>query len=213
MIPKIIIQTWKTEKLPQKVQHHVDKLKALNKDFKYIFFSDKDIEAFIKKHYPQYITVMNNFRYNIQKIDLFRLIAIYHYGGFYFDIDMDMQQPLSELCKYDCVFPQEFKINGDPYLKNKGMQTLIGNYAFAASPKNDFIKFCIDNIIGNKIKIQDIPGKGNNSQKYIFYTTGPVMISDCYWDYQHRDKVEILQSEQNHRFGKYGRHFMLGSWK
>ena len=213
MIPKIIIQTWKTNLLPQDSKKYIEQIKTNNPDFKYIFFTDKDIETFMKTHYPQYISTMSNFKYNIQRIDLFRLIAIYHYGGFYFDIDMDIKCSLSELCEFDCVFPREFKSNGDSYLKNKGMNMLIGNYAFAASQKNDFIQFCINNIVNNKIKIKDIPGNEKKSQKYVFYTTEPVMISDCYWDYKNRDKIHILKSKYNHKFGSYGRHFMLGTWK
>lgn len=118
-IPKIIIQTWKNEDIPKDANKVVNNLKLNNPNFKYLFFSDKDIESFFEKEYPEYIETFNNFEYTIQKIDFFRLVAIFHYGGFYFDIDVDINSCLDELCDFSCVFPQEYEKNGDPYLQKK----------------------------------------------------------------------------------------------
>ena len=118
-IPKIIIQTWKNENIPPHARNLINKLKSNNPHFKYIFFSDTDIDRFFTIEYPEYMTTFNNFKYNIQKIDFFRLVVIFHYGGFYFDIDVDIHSCIDELCDYNCVFAQEFKKNGDHYLQKK----------------------------------------------------------------------------------------------
>ena len=214
-IPKIIIQTWKNEDIPKHANKLVNNLKLNNPNFKYLFFSDKDIESFFEKEYPEYIETFNNFEYTIQKIDFFRLVAIFHYGGFYFDIDVDINSCLDELCDFSCVFPQEYEKNGDPYLQKKKMFMLIGNYGFGACPKNNFIKMCIDNIIKPKISIDDIPGRGKDKLKKIFYTTGPVLISDCYNDYENKEEIKIIKSENGapFQFGKFGKHLMIGTWK
>ena len=47
----------------------------------------------------------------------------------------------------------------------------------------------IHNIIKQKISIDDIPEKGTNKQKNIFYTTGPVFITDCYNDYPNKEEI------------------------
>ena len=214
-IPKIIIQTWKNKNLPKNVNTLINKLKSNNPHYNYLFFSDEDIDRFFEIEYPEYIETYKNFEYNIQKIDFFRLVAIYHYGGFYFDIDMDINSCLDELCNYSCVFPQEYEKNGDPYLQKKNMFMLIGNYAFGASSKNKFIKMCIDNIIKPKISIDDIPEKGTNKQKNIFYTTGPVFITDCYNDYPNKEEIKIIKPDdgKSFQFGKFGQHLMYGTWK
>ena len=214
-IPKIIIQTWKNKNLPKNANILINKLKSNNPHYKYLFFSDKDIDRFFAIEYPEYIEIFKNFEYNIQKFDFFRLVAIYHYGGFYFDIDVDINSCLDELCDYSCVFPQEFKKNGDPYLQKKNMIMLIGNYGFGASPKNKFIKMCIDNIIKPKISIDDIPGKGADKQKNVFYTTGPVLITDCYNDYPNKEEIKIIKPDngKKYQFGKFGEHLCYGTWK
>ena len=45
-IPKIIIQTWKNKNLPNNANILINKLKSNNPHYKYLFFSDKDIDRF-----------------------------------------------------------------------------------------------------------------------------------------------------------------------
>ena len=92
---------------------------------------------------------------------------------------------------------------------------LIGNYGFGASPKNKFIKMCIDNIIKPKIPIDDIPGKGADKSKNIFYTTGHVLVTDCYNDYHNKEEIKIIKPDNGRscQFGTFGEHLMYGTWR
>ena len=106
-IPKLIIQTWKDNNIPKKYDYDITSVKKINKDFKILFFSDNDIENFLKKYYPEYYLTYLKLPIIIQRIDFFRYVAIYHYGGFYYDLDMTGLYPLNELIYYDTVFPIE----------------------------------------------------------------------------------------------------------
>ena len=106
--------------------------------------------------------------YTIQKIDFFRYLCVYYYGGFYFDIDMDINKSIAPLCKYECVFPTKSYIKNDLLnFKSQNMNILLGNYAFGASPKHPFLKLCIENIINNRIKLSDIPNNNDRFKPYI----------------------------------------------
>ena len=208
-IPKIIIQTWKTSNLPNNLLCLTNKIKKLHPDFEYKFFDDNDVDTFIKNTYPEYYDIFNNFKYNIQKYDFFRYLAVYHYGGFYLDMDMNITSSFEELCSYDCVFPREFKKNTDIYLQNKGLNMLLGNYAFGASKNNLFIKSCIDNIVNDNINVDESMGK----EKYTYYKTGPVLVSSSYIDYPNKELIHILFQNKNECFGIFGEHMHFGSWK
>ncbi len=236
MIPKIIIQTWKTEKIPSEVREFIEKLKYNNPDFEYKFYTDKDIDVFIKSKFPEYYSTFISFEYTIQKIDFFRYLCVYYYGGFYFDIDMDINQTIRELCKYECVFPKESytieNIFKNKNLLNKNVTFLLGNYAFGAIPNHPFLKLCIDNIVNKKVSIEEIPYNYNRFNKqisnkldelitcesymdHVLYTTGPVLISLSYIDYQHKNKITIIEPKpfKKFSFGKYGKHLAIGTWK
>ena len=107
-------------------------------------------------HYPSYYSTYLNLPVKIQKIDFFRYVAIYHYGGFYLDLDMNILQCFDKLLKYSFVFPVDEYIDirlckhtrYRPYC-DRGQTFLLGQYAFAAEPKHPFIKELIDRIHRN----------------------------------------------------------------
>ena len=90
------------------------------------------------------------------------------------------------------------------------MKKLIGNYAFYAPKKHPFLKKIIDNIVNNRIDI-----KLNNKEKYVYYTTGPVMVTQSYIDFENKEEIELIQPipfKPSH-FGQYGKHLNNGNWK
>jgi len=234
-IPKRIIQTWKTEELKKEARILVEKLKSNNPDFEYMFFTDNDIDVFIKKEYPKYYDLYCNFEYTIQKIDFFRYLAIYHYGGFYFDLDMDIDKSLIPLCDYDCVFPKEY---GDDKnckgvnFENLGITVLLGNYAFGASKGNAFLKSCVEHIYNKTIQLSSIPNNNDRYSSYtpntmsqyikvesyidhVLYTTGPVLISKSYAEYENKQDIYVIEPVpfKKYAFGNYGTHLAVGTWK
>ena len=78
-IPKIIIQTWKTDYITEKYVKEIKSLKNTNPDYTFIYFTDIDIENFLSVKYPEYYSVYKKLPIKIQKIDFFRYIAVYHY--------------------------------------------------------------------------------------------------------------------------------------
>jgi mannosyltransferase OCH1-like enzyme len=217
-IPKIIIQTWKTNDVPQRYMPLIDSVKTNNPDYEHLFFTDESIEKFFKLHYPGYWNTYNNLPVKIQKIDFFRYVAVYHYGGFYLDLDVSVMKPFDPLLKYSCVFPVDEYIDTrfckharyKPYC-DRGHNFLLGQYAFAASPKNPFIKNLIDRIHNNLNKY--IRQVDFNSEDYIYKTTGPDFVTDVYLDYKNKATIKILDNGRRQYFGDYARHNYFGTWK
>ena len=217
-IPKIIIQTWKTNNVPQRYMPLIDSVKQHNPDYEYLFFTDESIEKFFKTHYPEYWNTYNTLPIKIQKIDFFRYVAVYHYGGFYLDLDISVLKPFDPLLRNSCVFPVDEYIDTrvckhpryKPYC-DKGHNFLLGQYAFAASPKHPFIKILIDHIhtnLNKYIRLVDF-----NSEEYIYKTTGPDFVTDIYINYRNKDGIKILDNGRRQYFGDYARHNYFGTWK
>jgi mannosyltransferase OCH1-like enzyme len=211
-----IIQTYKSyDDIPAKLKSLVNKVQEYNPDCNYIFFSDKDIMCFIssiKELNESYYETFFSLKYKIQQLDFFRYLAIYYYGGLYLDIDIEVYTSFDDLDRTRCAFPNEMHNNSDIILQRQGMYNLIGNYAFYAPQYDPFIKKIIDNIVTQRIPDENIP---KNYNSYVYYTTGPVLVSQTYIDYTDKNKVDIIEPNPFKRscFGKYGKHLNYGSWK
>ena len=220
-IPKIIIQTWKSDNIPKKYTNDIKSLKKLNPEFEFKFFTDQQIEEFLKNNYPKYYQTYLKLPLKIQKIDYFRYVAIYHFGGFYFDLDITGLKPLKELCKHECIFPVDMHIIGK--MCNEGryitfckvnINFLLGQYAFAASPKNSFIKFLIDSIDKNlKEYIEDYNTKYGKTHEYVYNSTGPDFVTEMYYLYPQKNSIKILKYNKGQYFGDYAKHNYYGTWK
>ncbi len=218
-IPKIIIQTWKDNNIPERYSKHIESVKKINPDYNYIFFTDDDIENFLKKYYPDYYQTYQKLPIKIQKIDFFRYIAVYHFGGFYMDLDMTSLTSFNPLLKNECVFPKEQYISeqscNDFRFKDfceKKIDFVLGQYAFGASPKNSFIKKLCDNIHSN---IDFYISSSNDTNYYVYKTTGPDYVTDVYLDFPNKNELFLLDSvdKRGQMFGVYAAHNFFGTWK
>jgi inositol phosphorylceramide mannosyltransferase catalytic subunit len=210
-----IIQTWKNNDIPNKYKHFVERVKKLNPKSRYMFFTDNDINHFVRNKFPEYYITYKKFPYKIQKIDFFRYLAIYYYGGVYLDLDIYLYKTLYDISSNGkTVFPLEYMQNDNKLLQDQNYKGLIGNYAFYAPKGSLFVKLIIDNIVKDRIPKIDYK-KGFDSQRYIFYKTGPVMVTQSYIDYQKKYEIDIIKPDKFKfgYFGNYGRHYLMGSWK
>lgn len=224
-IPKIIVQTWKNKNIPFKYKSLQKELLINNPDYEYLFFTDEDIDLFLKNEYPDYYITFNKLPILIQKIDFFRYIAIYHYGGFYFDLDMECMEPLDdELLKQNTIIPIDDKFSQSKkdlnrqWMEYNGENVLLGQYAFGAVRHSPFMKFLADNIHYNIdliIKDYDTKVKNNvsNFEYFVYSTTGPDYVTYMYKNYYKKWEIFILDYSKRQYFGKYARHRYFGTWK
>lgn len=221
-IPRRIIQIWGQgeDNLTPFGKAAVANAKLLNPDFEYLFFDDYRINTFIIKYFPEYRKMFDSFRFRIQRYDFFRYLAIYHFGGFYFDIDVFLYKGLTDLLDYNCVFTFE-RIGINKYIKKQfNMHWDIANYAFGASPGHPFIQAIIENCIKAQkdpewanIMLKAIPWMFRKDE-YVICTTGPGIVTRTYAENQDlRSKVKILipgniyDKKNWSQFGNYGIHF------
>src|SRR5262245_8837961 len=146
-IPKRIIQTDKSADLPLLARASRANLRLLNPDFEYLFFDDRQVEEFIDAAVPQYRPVFDSFPVRIQGFGFFRHLAVYRFGGFYFDTDVLLTSSLEDLLGFSCVFPFE-DMTLHRFLRNKyGMDWEIGNYGFGAAAGHPFLEAIIKNCV------------------------------------------------------------------
>jgi len=223
LIPKNIIQVWKTwsNKIPEMFSSNIKLLKKKTPDYTYMLFKDAMIDDFFIENYPDYFKTYNKLPTNIQKVDFCRYVLLYHYGGFYFDMDIKMLEPLDDsLLTNECVFPVDEFINkneceGDirfDYFCGK-IDILLGQYGFACSIKSPFMKQLIDSIHNNVDKYITSYKSIKNIEYFVYKTTGPDFVTKEYIEYNNKKDIKILTYKERQHFGKYAKHDYIGTWK
>jgi mannosyltransferase OCH1-like enzyme len=216
-----IIQTYKTADIPNDYKLFVESVKEHNPDWNYMFFSDEDIVTFFKTDAPHHYDTFCDLKYKIQQLDFFRYCAVYHYGGIYIDLDVMIHKSFNDIDLTKCMFPQEILINRDRLLQRENYHAIVGNYTFYA-PKNDpFIKLIINNIVNPRYSPDELESAmvdaeirgANRIYTYVYYTTGPVLVTQSYLDYGMNVTVVEPDEWENNSFGNYGKHHAVGSWK
>jgi len=183
-IPKIIHQTWKTDVLPFPYDELSATWKELHPDWEHIIWTDEMNKDFIKDHYPEFLEKYESYPLNIQRADAFRYFVLRKYGGLYVDMDFECVKNFDSLLRgKECVFGFEPDLHASNILRD----FLICNAFMAATPDNDFIKFVCEKVMScEKIKV--------NGFLDVLNSTGPLILTDAYIDYQLKDKVTILDS-------------------
>lgn len=217
MIPRNIIQTATPEQLIACAEYS-ESISKYAHNFVRRTYSNEGMRDFMEREYPQWLAVFDRLPVFIQSVDFFRYVAVYHFGGVYLDMDMEMQRGFSyELLQESCVFPVDMLISKTTgpeerfsHFKKIGQRFMLGQYAFAAEAKHPFIKFLIDGIVDN---IDDIIEADNGTSLFVYRTTGPDYVTQRYIDFPHKEKVHVLTGVGAQRFGQYAQHHHIGSWK
>jgi len=114
MIPKRLVQTWKTSDVPDTWKPYQKKWKELHPNWKYCFYTDEDNDKFVKENFPWVYPLYQTLPYPINRVDLFRILYLYEYGGVYADLDMEPLKCIDCFCEqkeYDIVMCRPDKGN------------------------------------------------------------------------------------------------------
>lgn len=173
-IPKIIHQTAPRDESKWKPvwKRCQQSWKDLHPDFEYRFWSDEDIDEYMKENYPDfYDNVFTKYDQQIKRADAIRYFVLKDFGGIYADMDYYCQKRFFEELSGDRVSVAE-----SPWTKGDHQNALM------ISPKGH--KFW-DNVI-EELKIH----KDKSSP---LESTGPYVLEKCIKD--HRSDVVTLNSE------------------
>lgn len=226
MIPRRIIHVWvgkPDEPLSLLHQAALANCRLLHPDWEHVLFDMPSMIDFIGQHH--YGHLFENGPVKIRDFDLFRLLAVYQLGGFYFDMDVLLAHSLELLCDSRAVFTfEEPTIN--PELRRYGLNFEIANYGFGAEAGHPFIGALIEEWLSSTRgtaadhMLSAIP-RIFRPQFDAPIRTGPGMVSRCWANSPRaRHDVRLLRPSGDLwdrrtwcNFGGYGHHLAEGSWR
>ena len=189
-IPKIIHQIWSDldRPLPEKFKLLGETWKENHPDWEYIFWDESRMNGFVEEYYPQYLTAYKSLKYNIQRWDAIRYLIIEKMGGMYVDFDYQCFSPLDDLLKdKSCCFPSE----PDEHMIFYSKDIYINNGLIASVPNHPFLRILINSVFSGIKNEKKYPDK----QTEVLETTGPLLLTSLYEQYDSKESIYIIPSE------------------
>ncbi len=116
-VPQVVHLSWKNKDLLASrspvVLNGVKNIVAMNPGWRVIISDDHDVEMYLKEQLSHDDYNLIKRRHIVKKVDLWRLLKMYHEGGFYTDIDRYYNVPLSSLHgpRTNCLLPMHYDID------------------------------------------------------------------------------------------------------
>ena len=160
MIEKNIFQSWHTKQLHPLLQQKQNNFKQMNSDYTYYLYDDNDIDNFVNKHFNGEISeCYNKLNIIVAKVDFWRYLVLYKYGGIYLDMDSSIDKPLNELIKQE----------DQAIITAEGNPNLYVQWSLIFSKKHPILKKTIELICDNI--------KNNRYPNNIHEMTGPAVYT------------------------------------
>ena len=162
-IPKIFMQTWKNNDVPERWKESPIAVKKHMPGYKYFLMTDEDNRNFCEKHFPDFLPYYDAFPHPIQRADAIRYMWLYINGGIYMDLDMLLKGNLDHL----------FASNADVYLVPSGNIHSCYTNAFMASKPG--CRLWLEAIEEMKTTLPYF--KTMTKHIYVMHSTGPMMLT------------------------------------
>ncbi|KAL3858433.1 hypothetical protein ACJMK2_013024 [Sinanodonta woodiana] len=143
-IERIIHQSWKTKMVPMQFNDYIKSFVDNHLSWKYMFWTDHSTRLFISKHYPNLLSLYDNYAHPLNRPDALRYIVLFHFGGVYSDLDVESLRPLDPIIKkYSCVLGQEPHVHSIVYTN---FYEQASKAFMACRKRHPFMKSVIDNL-------------------------------------------------------------------
>jgi mannosyltransferase OCH1-like enzyme len=173
MIPRIIHQTWKDSRIPQRFQVFIDGWQKLQPDWEWRLWTDLDNIRFVEAHYPLFLEKYISFPYDIQRVDFARYLILRTFGGVYVDMDLQCFRNIEPLLgNFECVFSLEH----ESHARCHDVPFIVSNAFMAAIPGHPIFDLILNDIL-NHVSTTTRP------DRLILESTGPLMLTRIFQEF------------------------------
>jgi len=205
MIEPFFHQTWKDKNsIPNRVAGFVDGVRnmARHLGFTWVLHDDNDVDALIAEKFPEYLETFRGARL-IERLDMWRYCALFVYGGFYLDIDVEAGEKLKEIGRFRDK--PVLQVEHDKIWAWTGAFWQLPSFCqfFMGFPAQDPLLKAV--IVEGFRRLDERPKRKHGPFQEVLWTTGPALFTEVLWN----------SRSQCHIFPVDGlvRHHDTGSWR
>lgn len=139
MIPRLIHQTWKDDRIPDRFVAWSEGWRARNPGWQWTLWTDRMLLDFAWRHYPALLPTVCGYGTGVMRADAGRYMLLHHFGGVYCDLDTECLAPLDSLADEDRVvlcheppshWADQAPVRGQPFLLFNGVMASPAGHTF-----------------------------------------------------------------------------------
>lgn len=192
MIPTVIHQIWfqGQDHLTDRYLHFQNTWQRHHPGWTYRLWDADSIAALLKKEYPRFLAMYDSYPLMIQKVDVAKYFIMPRCGGFYIDMDMECQKPLTPLLDNDLVFAELYLTRLDILVMSFNKvkrRPFINNGCMASAPQHAFWTHVRENLDRHR------PEKWYHKKEYyVSSSTGPQFFTQMVQSYRFDQNDKVL---------------------
>jgi mannosyltransferase OCH1-like enzyme len=174
-IPKIIHQIFFLGEaaIPKNYRRYHQTVLQHHPNWEHEFWDEAKARKFMAENYHWFLPVFDSYPHDIQRRDAIRYFILYHYGGFYLDMDVECLKPIDNL---------------------------LGDFKLVLSKLVGFSNAIMGSISGHPLWLKvftELQKRQENSDNktmpyYVGYSTGPIMLNDCILAGKFHEDLQVL---------------------
>ncbi|MFH1983259.1 MAG: glycosyltransferase [Pseudomonadota bacterium] len=136
-IPRIIHQTWKTNRVPKRFASFVHGWVHHHPGWRHILWTDRSSRQYVRGRYPALLPLYDAYDANIKRVDMFRYLVMLGIGGVYADLDVECLAPMQPLLDTGrtCILGLEPELHAQ---RLYGRARLVSNAVLASAAGHPF---------------------------------------------------------------------------
>ena len=163
--------------------------------YDHYLFNDEASRSFVMEKYPEYLPYYDSFRYPVMRVDFWRYLIVYHYGGLYGDTDVVFYRAMNQWVSRAAWS----KGPGTPIRMLVGVEGICDppskcrfyravqmvQWSFAAASRHPVLLRVLERIVERMDyqKANNITYSRDRFIDQVIETTGPAVFTDAISDY------------------------------
>jgi mannosyltransferase OCH1-like enzyme len=218
VIPDKIHFIYRDSLPPPQYSVYVEKVRLLHPSWEIHIWGDEEAFTTVSDHFPGLRDMYTSYALPVQRTDIFRVMLMYLFGGFYMDLDMVCFKSLDELRRHQLVLGVEKTLSEDECIRLKHhYRTRIANYMFGSRPGHHF---WLELLAAAKARA-DVPVR---CEADVLESTGPGLLTDVFHQISSSyGDIAILPNANRTcmrscgpascHFGEFAAHLHMASWR
>jgi len=180
MIPRILHQTWKTDRLPPRFQDWSESWTRHNPAWEQRLWSDRVLLELTSQHYPALLPTFCSYDNGVMRADAARYMLLHRYGGVYADIDSECVAPLDPLLSEDrAILCREPMLHTNDQVGFRLLPYMLFNGVMASPPGHPFWL----HVLANLPRIAE--------SRSVLDASGPCMLTSAHLSFSEPSGVAI----------------------